>query len=92
MRQVGELSQLILDLEAGRRIGYVTDLRYSDENVHALSQLMQGSRRAVHRKRVSGPGQRSRFAQKPFDRGPGRPDRPLHGCSRSNAFSFLATL
>ncbi len=42
MRQVGELSQLILDLEAGRRIGYVTDLRYSDENVHALSQLMQG--------------------------------------------------
>lgn len=41
-RQVGELSRLILDVGPGRRIGYVTDLRYSDENVKALSQLMQG--------------------------------------------------
>lgn len=41
-RQVGELSSLILDVEAGRRIGYVTDLRDTDENVLALSQLMQG--------------------------------------------------
>ena len=40
-RQVGELSRLILDVGPGRRIGYVTDLRYSDENVQALSQLMQ---------------------------------------------------
>ncbi len=41
-RQVGELSRLILDVGPGRRIGYVTDLRYSDENLKALSQLMQG--------------------------------------------------
>ena len=41
-RQVGELSRLILDVGPGRRIGYATDLRYSDENVKALSQLMQG--------------------------------------------------
>ncbi|MCY1254803.1 Ribonuclease BN [compost metagenome] len=41
-RTVGELSRLILDAEPGRRIGYVTDLRYTSENVQALSQLMQG--------------------------------------------------
>ncbi len=41
-RTVGELSRLILDVEPGRRIGYVTDLRYTSENVQALSQLMQG--------------------------------------------------
>jgi len=41
-RQVGELSELILDAEAGRRIGYVTDLCYTDANVQAVSQLMQG--------------------------------------------------
>ncbi|WP_454752016.1 ribonuclease Z [Cupriavidus necator] len=41
-RTVGELSRLILDVEPGRRIGYVTDLRYTSENVKALSHLMQG--------------------------------------------------
>lgn len=41
-RTVSELSRLILDAEPGRRIGYATDLRYTSENVQALSRLMQG--------------------------------------------------
>jgi len=41
-RSVGELSELILKAEPGRRIGYVTDLRYTEANVQALSELMQG--------------------------------------------------
>lgn len=41
-RQVGELRSLILDATPGRRIGYVTDLRDTDENVRSLSTLMQG--------------------------------------------------
>ncbi len=41
-RTVGELSRLILDIEPGQRIGYVTDLRYTRQNVEALSHLMQG--------------------------------------------------
>jgi len=41
-RQIGELSRMILDVVSGQRIGYVTDLRYTDENVRALSQLMGG--------------------------------------------------
>ena len=40
-RTVGELCHLILDVEPGQRIGYVTDLRYTSENMRALSGLMQ---------------------------------------------------
>jgi ribonuclease Z len=40
-RQVGELCHLILDAVPGQRIGYVTDLRYTDANVQTLSALMQ---------------------------------------------------
>ena len=40
-RTVGGLSRLVLDIEPGRRIGYVTDLRFTRQNVDALSQLMQ---------------------------------------------------
>jgi len=39
-RQVGELRHLILDIAPGQRIGYVTDLRYTDANVKALVQLL----------------------------------------------------
>jgi ribonuclease Z len=39
-RQVGELRHLILDIVPGRRIGYVTDLRYTEANVETLSELM----------------------------------------------------
>jgi ribonuclease Z len=39
-RQVGELRHLILDIVPGQRIGYVTDLRYTEPNVETLSQLM----------------------------------------------------
>lgn len=41
-RHVGELSHLILDIVPGQRIGYVTDLRYTEANARALSELMQG--------------------------------------------------
>jgi ribonuclease Z len=39
-RQVGELRHLIFDIVPGQRIGYVTDLRYTEPNVETLSQLM----------------------------------------------------
>ncbi|MBC8752932.1 ribonuclease Z [Paraburkholderia podalyriae] len=39
-RQVGELRHLILDIVPGQRIGYVTDLRYTEPNIETLSQLM----------------------------------------------------
>jgi ribonuclease Z len=39
-RQVSELSQLILDIVPGQRIGYVTDLRYTEANLQTLSQLL----------------------------------------------------
>jgi ribonuclease Z len=42
-REVGELQQLILDIVPGRRIGYVTDLRYTDSNVDTLTQLLSGA-------------------------------------------------
>ncbi|KWR90585.1 ribonuclease Z [Cupriavidus sp. IDO] len=41
-RQVSELSRLMLDVEPGQRIGYVTDLRYTEANVLALTELMEG--------------------------------------------------
>ena len=40
-RQVGELRHLILDIVPGQRVGYVTDLRYTEPNVETLSQLMR---------------------------------------------------
>jgi ribonuclease Z len=39
-RQVGELRPLILAVVPGQRIGYVTDLRYTESNIETLSQLM----------------------------------------------------
>ncbi|MDE2253510.1 MAG: ribonuclease Z [Betaproteobacteria bacterium] len=42
MRAVGELRDVVLDITPGQRIGYVTDLRYTESNVDVLSQLMQG--------------------------------------------------
>jgi len=41
-RQVSELSRLMLDVEPGQRIGYVTDLRYTEANVQVLTELMEG--------------------------------------------------
>lgn len=41
-RQVGELRHLVLDVVPGRRIGYVTDLRYTQPNLDALAQLLAG--------------------------------------------------
>ena len=42
-RPVGELHSLILDVVPGRRVGYVTDLRYSESNVETLVQLLAGA-------------------------------------------------
>jgi ribonuclease Z len=39
-RSVGELRHLILDVVAGQRIGYVTDLRYTEGNVDTLLELL----------------------------------------------------
>ncbi len=39
-RQVAELRHLILDVVPGRRIGYVTDLRYTDANIETLAHLL----------------------------------------------------
>jgi ribonuclease Z len=41
-RSVGELSDAILERSPGRRIGYVTDLRFTAANRHALGQLLGG--------------------------------------------------
>ena len=41
-RTVGELRPVILDVVPGLRIGYVTDLRYTEENLRVLSQLLAG--------------------------------------------------
>src|SRR5207249_5874538 len=41
-RRVGELRHLVLDVVPGQRIGYVTDLRSTEPNVQALSQLLAG--------------------------------------------------
>jgi ribonuclease Z len=38
-RTLRELSHLILDVTAGRRIGYATDLRYTEANVRTLADL-----------------------------------------------------
>jgi ribonuclease Z len=41
-RSVGELRHLILDVVPGQKIGYATDLRYSEANVRALAGLFAG--------------------------------------------------
>jgi len=41
-RPVDELRQAILDVGPGRRIGYATDLRYTEANVQALVALLAG--------------------------------------------------
>ncbi|MBE0549263.1 MAG: ribonuclease Z [Rubrivivax sp.] len=41
-RSVGELSDIILDVAPGLRIGYVTDLRYSEANLRTLVTLIAG--------------------------------------------------
>jgi ribonuclease Z len=38
-----ELSHLILDIVPGRRIGYATDLRYTEANVTTLTELFSGT-------------------------------------------------
>jgi len=39
-RPVAELRPLVLDTVPGQRIGYVTDLRYTEPNIEALSHLL----------------------------------------------------
>jgi ribonuclease Z len=39
-RSVDELKRMILDVVPGRRVGYVTDLRYTEANVRVLEQLL----------------------------------------------------
>jgi ribonuclease Z len=39
-RQVAQLRDVILDVVPGARIGYVTDLRYTEANVRTLTQLL----------------------------------------------------
>lgn len=39
-RPVSELRHLVLDVFPGQRIGYVTDLRYTEPNVQTLSRLL----------------------------------------------------
>jgi ribonuclease Z len=41
-RTVGELRHLVLDVAPGQRIGYATDLRYTDANVRTLAGLFAG--------------------------------------------------
>ena len=42
VRSVGELTEVILDVAPGRRIGYVTDLRCTEANRRTLVQLLTG--------------------------------------------------
>jgi ribonuclease Z len=41
-RSASELRHLVLDVVPGRRVGYVTDLRFTQSNVHALEALLRG--------------------------------------------------
>jgi ribonuclease Z len=41
-RSVGELRHLVLEVVPGQRIGYVTDLRYTEANLLTLSHLLAG--------------------------------------------------
>lgn len=42
VKPVSELRQLVVDVVPGQRIGYVTDLRYTESNVNALAELLAG--------------------------------------------------
>jgi ribonuclease Z len=42
VKPVSELRQLVVDIVPGQRIGYVTDLRYTEPNVETLAQLLAG--------------------------------------------------
>jgi len=42
IRSVGELSEIVLDVAPGQRIGYVTDLRFTDANRRTLAALIAG--------------------------------------------------
>ena len=42
-RSVGELRHLILDVADGQKIGYATDLRYTEANARTLSELFAGA-------------------------------------------------
>lgn len=41
-RTVDDLRPLVLDVAPGKRLGYVTDLRYTEANVQALVELLAG--------------------------------------------------
>ena len=41
-RSLGELRHIVLDVVPGRRVGYVTDLRYTEANVRTLAGLLNG--------------------------------------------------
>ncbi|HJV68959.1 ribonuclease Z [Ideonella sp.] len=41
-RRLGELRPLVLDEVPGRRIGYVTDLRFTEANIEQLAQHLRG--------------------------------------------------
>ena len=41
-RSVGELTTAILDVAPGQRVGYVTDLSYTDANLRTLAPLLAG--------------------------------------------------
>ncbi|MCP5288805.1 MAG: ribonuclease Z [Burkholderiaceae bacterium] len=47
LRMVGELAAAVLDVVPGERIGYVTDLRFSDDNRARLRALLAGVDRLV---------------------------------------------
>jgi len=42
-RSVGELRHLVLDVAEGQKIGYATDLRYSEANAATLADLFRGA-------------------------------------------------
>ena len=80
-RTVGELRPLVLDTVPGRRIGYVTDLRYTEDNVERLAAAARRRRPAVHRGGVPRRGSRACAAQEPPDRA-ARPARSRAGWAR----------
>jgi ribonuclease Z len=41
--RLGEVAAWVLDTEPGQRIGYVTDLRYTEANMQALAPLLHGA-------------------------------------------------
>ena len=41
-RPLRELRHLVVDIGPGQRVGYVTDLRYTEQNVRTLTELLEG--------------------------------------------------